>query len=56
MVIAYGKLLDMKRWSQPRRAWTAFVVWLIPQVACVIWMGVEYSKFGTGKAALDYEL
>ena len=56
MVVAYGRLLDWKRWSQRQRAWMAFIIWLIPQVACFIWIGIEYGKFGTSKAALDYQL
>jgi hypothetical protein len=27
----------------------------MPQIACVIWIGVEYAKYGTGKTALDYQ-
>tara|TARA_R110002060_G_scaffold4586_3_gene7169 strand:+ start:137 stop:307 length:171 start_codon:yes stop_codon:yes gene_type:complete len=56
MVVIYGKVLDWKRWSQPKRAWIAFLLWLIPQAGCFIWIGIEYSKFGTSKAALDYKL
>lgn len=56
MVIGYGRLLDMKTWSQARRAWVAFGMWLVPQIACFIWVGIEYSKFGTTEAALDYIL
>ncbi|TIC93835.1 UNC93-like protein 2 [Colletotrichum higginsianum] len=58
MVIAYGKLLDTSRWSQAKRAWISFVFWVIPQAACFIWIGIEYSKFGGGKTeeALDYAL
>ncbi|KXJ84741.1 major facilitator superfamily transporter [Microdochium bolleyi] len=55
MVIAYGKLLDTSRWSQPKRAWISFALWSIPQAACFVWLGIEYSKFGTATAALDYE-
>lgn len=54
MVLAYGRLLDMKRWSQCKRAWVAFIIWLIPQIGCFIWIGIEYSKFGNAEAALDY--
>lgn len=56
MVIAYGRLLDLKRWPQTKRAWIAFMLWLIPQATCFVWIGIEYSKFGTAKAALDYQL
>jgi uncharacterized membrane protein len=55
MVIAYGKLLDMSRWSQPKRAWISFALWAILQAACFIWIGIEYSKFGTATASLDYK-
>ncbi|RDW64799.1 hypothetical protein BP6252_10450 [Coleophoma cylindrospora] len=55
MVISYGWLLDMKKWSQRQRAWIAFIIWLIPQIGCFIWIGIEYSKFGTAKTALDYQ-
>ena len=55
MVIAFGRLLDMKRWTRGRRAWIAFLCWVIPQIACFIWIGIEYSKFGTAKGlGLDY--
>lgn len=56
MVLIYGKVLDMKHLSQQKRGWMAFLIWLIPQAGCFIWIGIEYSKFGTSKAALDYEL
>ncbi|TVY61314.1 UNC93-like protein 2 [Fusarium oxysporum f. sp. cubense] len=57
MVMVYGKVLDRTRWSQAQRAWISFACWLIPQTACFIWIGIEYSKFGGGKleSALDYE-
>lgn len=56
MVLIYGRFLDMKRWSQAQRAWTAFILWVVPQIACFIWVGIEYSKFGTEETALDYIL
>ncbi|KFY39273.1 hypothetical protein V495_06039, partial [Pseudogymnoascus sp. VKM F-4514 (FW-929)] len=56
MVVAYGRLMDQQRWSQMHRAWMGFLIWFIPQVGCFIWIGIEYSKFGTEKAALDYLL
>ncbi|KAK1993281.1 major facilitator superfamily transporter [Colletotrichum falcatum] len=58
MILAYGKLMDMTRWSQSKRAWVSFVLWTIPQAASFVWMGIEYGKFGGGKpkVALDYEL
>lgn len=56
MVVAYGRLMDQQRWSQMHRAWIGVLIWLIPQVGCFIWIGIEYSKFGTEKAALDYVL
>ncbi|OBT73199.1 hypothetical protein VF21_08712 [Pseudogymnoascus sp. 05NY08] len=56
MVVAYGRLMDQQRWSQIHRAWIGVLIWLIPQVGCFIWIGIEYSKFGTEKAALDYVL
>ncbi|CAK1363966.1 UNC93-like protein 1 [Cercospora beticola] len=56
LVIAYGRLLDMKHWTRGRRAWIAFLCWVIPQIACFIWIGIEYSKFGTSSdVGLDYE-
>ncbi|KAL7757238.1 hypothetical protein ACKLNR_011765 [Fusarium oxysporum f. sp. zingiberi] len=57
MVMVYGKVLDRTRWSQAKRAWISFACWLVPQTACFIWIGIEYSKFGGGKleSALDYE-
>lgn len=55
-VIAYGKLLDRKAWSQPLRAKIGFLLWLVPQFASLIWIGVEYSKFGIAKTGLDYQL
>ncbi|CAG8040006.1 unnamed protein product [Penicillium salamii] len=55
IVIAYGRLLDLTRWSQPKRAWIAFALWVIPQTACFIWIGIQYSKFGSATLGLDYE-
>lgn len=54
MVIGYGRLLDMKRFSRGTRAWMAFFMWVIPQVAGFIWIGIEYSKYGTTTQAFDY--
>ncbi|OWP00206.1 membrane protein [Marssonina coronariae] len=56
MVVAYGRVLDWKRWSQARRAWIAFALWLTPQAGCFMWIGIEYGKFGTGETSLDYGL
>lgn len=56
MVLVYGRLLDLKQWSQAQRAWIAFACWVTPQIACFIWIGVQYAHFGTAEAALDYEL
>ncbi|KFY89965.1 hypothetical protein V500_05361 [Pseudogymnoascus sp. VKM F-4518 (FW-2643)] len=56
MVVAYGRLMDQQRWSQMRRAWLGVLIWLVPQVGCFIWIGIEYRKFGTEKTTLDYLL
>ncbi|KAF5603383.1 major facilitator superfamily transporter [Fusarium pseudocircinatum] len=48
-VVAFGKLPDRTRWSQIKRAWISFACWFLPQAACIIWIGVEYAKFGRGK-------
>jgi hypothetical protein len=55
MVIAYGKLLDLSRWSQTKRAWIAFALWSIPQAGCFIWIGIKYHQFGSATLGLDYE-
>ncbi|CAG8196454.1 unnamed protein product [Penicillium olsonii] len=55
IVIAYGRLLDLTRWSQPKRAWIAFALWVIPQTGCFIWIGIQYSQFGSATLGLDYE-
>ena len=55
-MIAFGRLLDLKHWSQKTRAWISFAFWVIPQAACFIWIGLEYTSLGTGKASLDYVL
>ncbi|ODN94672.1 membrane protein [Cryptococcus wingfieldii CBS 7118] len=55
MVTTYGKfVLDNKRWSQRSRGWIAFLMWAIPQMACIIWTGIEYGKFGGQELTLDY--
>ncbi|KAM0722871.1 hypothetical protein Q7P37_001069 [Cladosporium fusiforme] len=51
-VIIFGKLLDSQWWPQKRRAWTGFLVWIIPQIACFIWIGIQYSKLKTGAALI----
>ena len=49
LVLLFGKsVLDNKRWSQKRRAWIAFGLWAIPQIACWVWIAVLYG--GQGKA------
>ncbi|WRT64090.1 uncharacterized protein IL334_001019 [Kwoniella shivajii] len=55
MVMGYGAMLDNKKWSQKKRAWIALSMWAIPQALCMIWTGIEYSKFAKeGKIAYDY--
>lgn len=55
MVMAYGRMLDMRSWTQAARAWLAFGLWVVPQIGCLIWIGIEYSKFGTSEGqGLDY--
>ncbi|KAH7562174.1 major facilitator superfamily domain-containing protein [Bipolaris maydis] len=54
-VIIFGKLLDSTRWSQRRRAWTAMMAWILPQIACFIWVAYEYHELGD-KSALDPKL
>ncbi|WWC58580.1 uncharacterized protein I303_101123 [Kwoniella dejecticola CBS 10117] len=57
MVMAYGTMLDNKRWSQKKKGWIAFAMWAIPQAACLIWTGIEYGKFAKeGKIAYDYSI
>ncbi|KAE9981665.1 hypothetical protein EG327_006139 [Venturia inaequalis] len=56
MVIAFGRLLDTKHWSQKTRAWISFAFWVIPQAACFIWIGLEYKSFGASDVSLDYIL
>ncbi|KAK6905648.1 hypothetical protein I203_106478 [Kwoniella mangroviensis CBS 8507] len=56
MVMAYGAMLDNKRWSQKTKGWVAFAMWAIPQAACMIWTGIEYGKFAKeGTIAFDYQ-
>ncbi|SMR62192.1 unnamed protein product [Zymoseptoria tritici ST99CH_1E4] len=55
-VLIYGRLLDWTRFSQKTRAWLSFICWTLPNIACFIWIGIEYSNFGAGKTALDYKL
>lgn len=54
MVLLYGRFLDRRTYSQAKRAWIAFALWVVPQAACFVWVGIEYSKFGTAETALDY--
>ncbi|KAF3034409.1 hypothetical protein E8E12_005438 [Didymella heteroderae] len=54
-VVLFGRLLDNPRWSQRRRAWIAFLVYVIPNIACYIWVAIEYHRLGP-KTALDYQL
>jgi hypothetical protein len=50
----FGKLLDTRWCAQRRRAWVGFLAWLLPQIGCFIWLGIEYHRYGS-KVALDYE-
>jgi hypothetical protein len=54
-VLVFGRLLDSQRWPQRRRAWAAFLLWILPQTACFIWVAFEYHDLGD-KSALDYKL
>ncbi|UPX15712.1 uncharacterized protein EKO05_0006152 [Ascochyta rabiei] len=54
-VILFGKLLDSQRWSQRRRAWVAFLAWIMPQMGCFIWVAIEYHQLGSN-STLDYKL
>jgi hypothetical protein len=52
-VVVFGKLLDSQRWSQRPKAWAAFLLWILPQTGCFIWVAFEYHYLGD-KSALDY--
>ena len=52
-VLAYGKLLDGNWAPLKRRAWICSLMWIVPQGAAFIWVGIEYHMLGE-KAALDY--
>jgi hypothetical protein len=53
--IAFGFLLDSKRLSQRGRAWAGFIVWAVVQAGALLWLGIEYGKFGTRTLGLDYQ-
>ena len=55
MVIIYGVVLDNGKMSQKKRAWMAFLCWVIPQTAAFIWLAVNDNNFfNNGHPALDY--
>ncbi|RMZ71107.1 major facilitator superfamily transporter [Pyrenophora seminiperda CCB06] len=54
-VLAFGRLLDSTRIPQKRKAWIGFLIWVIPQGACFIWIALEYHYRGD-KTGLDYTL
>jgi hypothetical protein len=54
-VVLFGKLLDGTRWSPRRKAWTAMMTWLLPQIACFIWVAFEYHVL-PNEVALDPKL
>ncbi|KAH9905488.1 membrane protein [Xylariomycetidae sp. FL2044] len=56
LVIFYGQFLDSKRWPQKSRAWIGFAIWAVLQAGGLIWIGIEYGKFGADTVALDYAL
>lgn len=53
-VLLYGLLLDTPRFTQKTRAWIGLSVWLVPQVACFIWTGVNYGRWGVGTKTETY--
>ncbi|KAI4941565.1 hypothetical protein J4E91_010741 [Alternaria rosae] len=53
-VVIFGKLLDSQRWPQRPKAWAAFLLWILPQTGCFIWVAFEYHYLGD-RSALDYE-
>jgi len=54
-VLVFGRLLDTKLISQKRKAWVAFLIWVVPQTTCFIWIALEYH-YREKDAALDYTL
>jgi len=55
MVIIYGIALDNGKMSQKKRAWMAFLLWVIPQTAGFVWLAVnDNNYFKNGHNALDY--
>ncbi|WVR07876.1 hypothetical protein IAU60_004919 [Kwoniella sp. DSM 27419] len=56
MVTLYGIMLDNRKMSQRAKAWLAFAMWVLPNMAGLIWTGCIYKKYGTAKIGLDYGL
>lgn len=57
MVLAYGLVLDNHRWSQKKRAWFAFLMWVIPQIAGFAWIAYNDAQSRkNGHKALDFQL
>jgi hypothetical protein len=50
-VLLFGAFLDNKRFTQRQRAIAGFLIWLIPQMAAIIWTGVLYGKWGNNSKA-----
>ena len=56
LVLIFGQILDSKRWRPRTRGFIAIAFWAIPQAACYIWTGIEYTRCAAdGKnIAFDY--
>ncbi|KAL7419514.1 hypothetical protein Q5752_005425 [Cryptotrichosporon argae] len=56
IVLFYGRfVLDNNRLTVKQRAYIAVGLCVVFQAAGFIWTGIEYGKYGSGKATLDYK-
>jgi len=54
--LIYGRMLDMRKVSQKKRAWVGLIIWAVWQGIALIWAGAIYAHYGKTKVALDYKL
>lgn len=54
--LLYGRMLDLRKVSQKRRAWIGLIIWAVCQGVSLIWAGAIYAHYGERKVAIDYKL
>ncbi|WWD02381.1 hypothetical protein V865_000420 [Kwoniella europaea PYCC6329] len=53
--LVYGRFLDLKSLSQKKKAWIGMIIWLVPQIAALVWVNVKQWTLPKS-TAFDYTI